>query len=59
MKIILHKPVGKYQFIMAYIQGFSYDCVPSNQLSFLSTKTYAVGTQKNRCNEKVLLSTKL
>ena len=29
-ELILHKPVGKYQFTMACIQGFSYDCVPSN-----------------------------
>ena len=40
-------------------QGFSYDCVPSNYLSYFSTKTYVVGTQKKRRNETVLLSTKL
>ena len=44
---------------MACIKGFSYDCVPSNQLSYFSTKTYVEGTQKNRRNETVLLSTKL
>ena len=27
--------------------------------SYFSTKTYVVGTQKNRLNEAVLLSTKL
>ena len=53
------KPVGKYQFTMACIKGFSYDCVLSNTLSYFSTKTYVVGTQKNRRNETVLLSTKL
>ena len=37
-------------------QGFSYDCVPSNKLSYFSAKTYAVGTHKNRRNETVLLS---
>ena len=42
---------------MACIKGFSYDCVPSNQLSYFSTKTYVVGAQKNRRNETVLLST--
>ena len=35
-------------------QGFSYDSVPSYQLSYFSTKTYVVGTQKNRRNETVL-----
>ena len=44
-ELILCKPVGKYQFRMACIKGFSYDCVPSNQLSKFSTKTYIVGTQ--------------
>ena len=28
-----------------------------NQFSYFSTKTYVVGTQKNRLNETVLLST--
>ena len=28
-----------------------------NQFSYLSTKTYVVGTQKNRFNERVLSST--
>ena len=57
--IILCKPVGKYQFTMACIKGFSYDCIPSSQLSYFSTKTYVVGTQKNHRNETVLLSSKL
>ena len=55
----LCKPVGKYQFTMACIKGFSYDCIPSSQLSYFSTKTYVVGTQKNHRNETVLLSSKL
>ena len=38
LELILCKPVGKYQFTMACIKGFSYDCVPSNQLSYFSTK---------------------
>ena len=41
---------------MACIKGFSYACVPSNQLSYFSTKTYVVVTQKNRRNETVLLA---
>ena len=45
-------------------QGFSYDCVLSNKVSYFSTKTYVLGTyvlgtEKNRRNETVLLNTKL
>ena len=40
-------------------QGFSYDCVPSYKVSYFSTKTYVVGTQKNSRNETVPLNTKL
>ena len=40
-------------------QGSSYDCLPSNKLSFSLTKTYVVGTHQNRRNQTVLLSTKL
>ena len=53
-ELILYKPVGKSLF-----QGFSYDYVPSNKLSYFSTKTYVVCTHKNRPNETVLLSIKL
>ena len=44
---------------MSFIRALSYDCVPNNYLSYFSTKTYVVGTQNNRRNETVLLSTKL
>ena len=40
-------------------QGFSYECLQSNELFHVSTKKYVLGTQKNRLNETVLLSTKL
>ena len=40
-------------------QSFSYECLQSKYLSYFSTNTYVVGTQKNRRNEMVLLSTKL
>ena len=33
------------------------ECVPENYFSYFLTKTYVVGTQKNRLNETVLLST--
>ena len=33
-------------------QAFSYECIPKK--IFFSTKTYAVGTLKNRLNETVL-----
>ena len=32
-------------------------CIQENYFSYYSTKTYVVGTQKNRLNETVLLST--
>ena len=32
-------------------------CVPKKLFSYFSIKTYVVGTQKNRLNETVLLST--
>ena len=32
--------------------------IPKNVFSYFSTKTYDVGTQKNRLNEMVLLSTR-
>ena len=40
-----------------YAQAFSLECVPKNIFSYFSTKTYVVGTKKNRLNETVLLST--
>ena len=33
------------------------ECTTENLFSYFSTKTYVVGTQKNRLNETVLLST--
>ena len=33
------------------------DRVPNNYFTYFSTKTYVVGTQKNRLNETVLFST--
>ena len=38
------------------MQDFSQECVPKKLFSYFSTKRYAVGTQKNRLNETVLLS---
>ena len=32
-------------------------CVPKKYFSYFAIKTYVVGTQKNRLNETVLLST--
>ena len=42
---------------MTVLQDFSYECVPKISFSYFSTKTYVVGTQKNRLIETVLLST--
>ena len=39
-------------------QAFSKECVTENYFLYFSSKTYVVGTQKNRLNETVLLSTK-
>ena len=39
------------------IQDFSWERIPKKLFSYFSTKTYVVGTQKNRLNETVLLST--
>ena len=39
------------------LQDFSLESVPEKCFSYFSTKTYVVGTQKNRFNETVLLST--
>ena len=33
------------------------ECVTENLFSYFSYKTYVLGTQKNRLNETVLLST--
>ena len=57
-ELILYKTCRYISIYNGMYQGFSYDCVPSRQLSYYSTKTYVVGTQKNRHNETVLLSTK-
>ena len=35
---------------------FSQECITKIEFSYFSTKTYVVGTQKNRLNETVLLS---
>ena len=39
------------------IHNFEYFKIIKNQFSYFSTKTYVVGTQKNRLNEAVLLGT--
>ena len=38
-------------------QDFSQECEAKNKYSYLSTKTYVVGTQKNCLFEMVLFST--
>ena len=39
------------------LQAFNFERVTEKQFSYFSTKTYVVGTEKNRLNETVLLST--
>ena len=43
--------------IMIHTQAPRYECVTENYFSDFSTKTYVVGTQKDRLDETVLLST--
>ena len=40
-----------------FIKTSRFECVFENKFSYFLTKTYVVGTQKNRLNETVLLST--
>ena len=54
LKMVLHI-CDKYYFV---INLFKYSGrVIKNQFSYLSTKTYVVGTQKNRLSETVPLRT--
>ena len=39
------------------MQDFSKECVIEKLFFYFSTKTYVVGTQKNRLDETVILST--
>ena len=48
---------GEMQHYVQHNQAFSKVCVPKIYFSYFSTKTYVVGTQKNRLNETILLST--
>ena len=36
---------------LSILHAFSQECVPKKSFSYFSTKTYVVGTQKNRLNE--------
>ena len=49
---ICHKEESK-----TLVSGINTECVTKIIFSHFSTKTYVVGTQKNRLNEMVLLST--
>ena len=55
----MYKPVGKYQFAMAYIRALSMSAYEEINCLISQTKHYAVGTQNKRRNETVLLSTKI
>ena len=39
------------------MQASRYECILENDFPYFSSKTYVVGTQKNRLNETVLFST--
>ena len=51
-------PFILFLYSIIYSQAFSEECVTEKIFSYFSTKTYVVGTQKNRLIETVLLSTK-
>ena len=53
------KTVGKYQFAMAYIRALVMSAYKEINCLISQPKHYVVGTQKNRRNETVLLSTKI
>ena len=54
----MYKPVGKYQFTLAYIRALVMSAYQVINCLILN-QPYVVGTQKDRRNETVLLSTKL
>ena len=56
---LLHDPATKAQALLAYTNFQAPRCVTENYFSYFSTKTYVVGTQKNRLDQTVLLSTKI
>ena len=47
---VLYKLIKVFQFIIFH-QDFSLECVTEKYFSYFSSKTYVVGTQKNRLNE--------
>ena len=49
--------VGLNETFSFSTQAFSWECVPEKWFSYSSTKTCVVGSQQNRLNETVLLST--
>ena len=51
--------LGKYQFAMAYIRALVMSAYKEINCLISQPKHYVVGTQKNRRNETVLLSTKI
>ena len=56
---ILPEIINAYALILtkSKLQAPGLDCITENYFSYFSTKTYVVGTKKNRLNETVLLST--
>ena len=52
IKVHLSGPMSINNFLVLYSPAYQ-----KKYFSYFSTKTYVVGTQKNRLNEKFLLST--
>ena len=54
---VLNRYVILAKNLRVFNEASRYECVFENYFSYFSTKTYVVGTQKNRLNNTVLLST--
>ena len=55
VSLVMEKMITDLPDLMYDEHQFSH--LAYKQFSYFSTKTYVVGTQKNRLNERVLLST--
>ena len=56
-KISAQSRIKSWMYVRHSIKQDFSQCIPKVIFSYFSTKTFAVGTLKNRLNEKVLLST--
>ena len=50
--LIKHKIFDTISWLITLWQDFSLECITEKYFSYFSTKTYVVGTQKNRLHAK-------